>query len=331
MELVCPAGSLPALKAAVDNGANAVYLGFRDATNARNFAGLNFGMDEIRAGIRHARAAGAKVFIALNTYPREAHWSQWTAAADRAANLGVDAVIVADLGLLRYCARHHPHMRRHLSVQASATSHEAIDFYAREFGVQRVVLPRVLSLQQVRQVIAHSPIEVEVFGFGSLCIMVEGRCFLSSYVTGESPNTCGVCSPAKAVRWEEAAGTRRSRLNGVLIDVYAPGEPAGYPTLCKGRFDVAGEINYALEEPTSLNVLAILPELLRAGVAAVKVEGRQRSPAYVAQVTRVLRAALDACQRDPNRYAPRAEWTAQLDKLAEGRQHTLGALDRAWQ
>jgi len=331
MELVCPAGSLPALKAAVDNGANAVYLGFRDATNARNFAGLNFGMDEIRAGIRHARAAGAKVFIALNTYPREAQWSQWTAAADRAANLGVDAVIVADMGLLRYCARHHPQLRRHLSVQASATSHEAIGFYAREFGVQRVVLPRVLSLQQVRQVIAHSPVEVEVFGFGSLCIMVEGRCFLSSYVTGESPNTCGVCSPAKAVRWEEAGGTRRSRLNGVLIDVYAPGEPAGYPTLCKGRFDVAGEISYALEEPTSLNVLAILPELLRAGVAAVKVEGRQRSPAYVAQVTRVLRAALDACQRDPDRYAPRAEWIAQLDKLAEGRQHTLGALDRAWQ
>ncbi|HJX16620.1 MAG TPA: peptidase U32 family protein [Acidiferrobacterales bacterium] len=331
MELVCPAGSLPALKAAVDNGANAVYLGFRDATNARNFAGLNFGMDEIRAGIRHARAAGAKVFIALNTYPREAHWSQWTEAADRAADLGVDAVIVADMGLLRYCARHHPHLRRHLSVQASATSHEAIGFYARQFGVQRVVLPRVLSLQQVRQVIAHSPVEVEVFGFGSLCIMVEGRCFLSSYVTGESPNTCGVCSPAKAVRWEEAGGTRRSRLNGVLIDVYAPGEPAGYPTLCKGRFDVAGEIGYALEEPTSLNVLAILPELLRAGVAAIKVEGRQRSPAYVAQVTRVLRAALDACAHDPEQYAPRAEWLAALDRLAEGRQHTLGALDRAWQ
>ena len=331
MELVCPAGSLPALKAAVDNGANAVYLGFRDATNARNFAGLNFGMDEIRAGIRHARAAGAKVFIALNTYPREAHWSQWTEAADRAADLGVDAVIVADMGLLRYCAHTHPHLRRHLSVQASATSHEAIGFYARQFGVQRVVLPRVLSIQQVRQVIAHSPVEVEVFGFGSLCIMVEGRCFLSSYVTGESPNTCGVCSPAKAVRWEETAGTRRSRLNGVLIDVYTPGEPAGYPTLCKGRFDVAGEISYALEEPTSLNVLAILPELLRAGVAAIKVEGRQRSPAYVAQVTRVLRAALDACTRGPEQYAPRAEWLAALDRLAEGRQHTLGALDRGWQ
>jgi putative protease len=331
MELVCPAGSLPALKAAVDHGANAVYLGFRDATNARNFAGLNFGMDEIRAGIRHARAAGAKVFIALNTYPREAQWAQWTAAADRAADLGVDAVIVADAGLLGYCAQRHPQLRRHLSVQGSATSHEAIGFYASQFGVQRVVLPRVLSLPQVRQVVSRSPVEVEVFGFGSLCIMVEGRCFLSSYVTGESPNTCGVCSPAKAVRWEEAGGTRRSRLNGVLIDVYAPGESAGYPTLCKGRFGVAGETGYALEEPTSLNVLGILPELMRAGVAAVKVEGRQRSPAYVAQVTRVLRAALDACQRDPERYVPRAEWITQLDKLAEGRQHTLGALDRAWQ
>src|SRR4030067_929996 len=131
----------PAPKAAVDNCANPVYRRFRDAPNARNFAGLNFGMDEIRAGIRHARAAGAKVFIALNTYPREAHWSQWTEAADRAADLGVDAVIVADMGLLRYCARHHPHLRRHLSVQASGNRHPATGFYAREFGAPRAAPP----------------------------------------------------------------------------------------------------------------------------------------------------------------------------------------------
>jgi putative protease len=331
MELVCPAGSLPALKAAVDHGANAVYLGFRDATNARNFAGLNFSLDEIRAGIHHAHAAGAKVFVALNTYPRETHWPLWTRAADQAADLGVDAVIVADAGLLHYCAERHPALRRHLSVQGSATSHEAIGFYARQFGVQRVVLPRVLSLQQVRAVVARSPVEVEVFGFGSLCIMVEGRCYLSSYVTGESPNTAGVCSPPKAVRWEEHGAERRSRLNGVLIDIYAEGEPAGYPTLCKGRYVVNDRVDYALEEPTSLNVLAILPELQQAGVVAIKVEGRQRSPAYVAQVTRVLRDALDACARDAAGYAPRAEWMTQLDRLAEGRQHTLGALDREWQ
>ena len=331
MELICPAGSLPALKAAVEHGADAVYLGFRDATNARNFAGLNFSTEEISRGIRFAHEGGARVFVALNTYPRESNWTQWTDAADRAADLGVDAIIVADAGLLNYCATRHPGLRRHLSVQGSATSHEAIGFYARQFGVSRVVLPRVLSLQQVRRIISRTPVEVEVFGFGSLCIMVEGRCFLSSYVTGESPNTCGVCSPARSVRWEEAGSERRSRLNGVLIDVYAPGEQAGYPTLCKGRFDVAGEIGYALEEPTSLNTIEILPELQRAGVKAIKVEGRQRSPAYVAQVTRVLRAALDACARDPDRYVPQPEWITQLDRLAEGRQHTLGAYDRSWQ
>jgi O2-independent ubiquinone biosynthesis protein UbiU len=331
IELVCPAGSLPALKAAVDHGADCVYMGFRDATNARNFPGLNFDDDGAARAIDYARARGAKVFLALNTYPQPSAWGQWTSALDRASALGVDAVILADAGLLRHAARHHPKLRLRLSVQGSATSHEAIRFFHEQFGIERVVLPRVLSLSQVRRVVEHSPVEVEVFGFGSLCVMVEGRCALSSYVTGESPNTCGACSPARAVRWEEGADGRRSRLNGVLIDVHRPGENAGYPTLCKGRFDVEGEIGYALEEPTSLSVLSMLPELLAAGVRAIKVEGRQRSPAYVAQVTRVLREALDACVAAPERFAPRAPWIEALDRVSEGHVHTLGALDRAWQ
>lgn len=331
MELICPAGGLPALKAAVDHGADAVYIGFRDGSNARNFPGLNFSEVEARQGRDYAHAAGAKLFVALNTNPSPAQWEGACRAADVAVALGADALIVADLGLLRHVARRHPHQRLHLSVQGSATNYEAIGFYAREFGVSRVVLPRVLSVTQVQNVLKRVKVEIEVFGFGSLCIMVEGRCQLSSYVTGESPNLSGVCSPAKAVRWEEDAQGRRSRLNGVLIDVYRPGEPAGYPTLCKGRFDVAGRTYYALEEPTGLNVLGILPELHRAGVAAIKVEGRQRSPAYVAEVTRVLRAALDACLLDPEHFAPRGEWMAALDRLAEGSCHTLGAYERPWQ
>lgn len=331
MELVCPAGSLPALKAAVDHGANAVYLGFRDGTNARNFPGLNFSPEEARGALDYARARGVRVFVALNTYPAPRQWERWCRAVDAAAALGVDALIMADPGLLHYCRTTHPQQRLHLSVQGSATNHEAIAFFAREFGVSRVVLPRVLSAAQVEAVIRRANVEVEVFGFGSLCIMVEGRCGLSSYVTGESPNMAGVCSPAKAVRWEESAGARRSRLNGVLIDVYREGEAAGYPTLCKGRYNVGGHTFYALEEPTSLNVLDILPQLLRAGVSAIKVEGRQRSPAYVAQVTRVLREALDACVRDRERFVPRREWVAALDKVAEGSCHTLGAYHRSWQ
>ena len=330
-ELVCPAGSLPALKAAVDHGADCVYLGLRDATNARNFAGLNFDEAAIASGIAHAHAKGAKVFMALNTYPQAANPAPWRSALDKAVDLGVDAVILADPGLMQYAAQRHPQLRLHLSVQGSATSHEAINFYREQFGIVRAVLPRVLSLEQVRQVIDQTPVEIEVFGFGSLCVMVEGRCALSSYATGESPNTHGVCSPAKAVRWQETPQGLESRLNGILIDRYAPGENAGYPTLCKGRFDVGEDTNYyAIEEPTSLNTLELLPQLVKAGVRAIKIEGRQRSPAYVAQVTQVWREAIDNCMALAHRYTPKTHWMARLDQVAEGQQHTLGAYHRPW-
>lgn len=331
MQLVCPAGSLPALKAAVDNGADNVYMGFRDATNARNFPGLNFDQRTAERGIDYAHRHGCKVLLALNTYPQPQTWDIWTAAVDRAAALGVDALILADAGLMRYAARRHPELRLHLSVQGSATSPEAIAFYRERFNIQRVVLPRVLSLSQVRRVVENTDVEVETFAFGSLCVMVEGRCYLSSYATGESPNTCGACSPAKSVRWEETADGRSVRLNDVLIDRYGPGENAGYPVICKGRFEINGEVGYAIEEPTSLSVLDILPQLQAIGVRAIKVEGRQRSPAYVAQVTRVLRQALDAAAADPDSYVPDSSWVAQLDKVAEGSTHTLGALERHWQ
>ncbi len=331
VELVCPAGSFPALRAAVDAGADAVYMGFRDATNARNFPGLNFDEVTARRGIEYAHAKGAKVLLALNTYPQPQSWSTWTAAVNRAAALGVDALILADAGLMRYARNTHPNLRLHLSVQGSATSHEAIEFYRERFGIQRVVLPRVLSLTQVRRVLENTKAEIEVFAFGSLCVMVEGRCYLSSYVTGESPNTCGACSPAKSVAWSETPQGREVRLGGVLIDRYGPSESAGYPVLCKGRYFVGDDLGYAIEEPTSLSVLDILPELVRMGVSAIKIEGRQRSPAYVAQVTRVMREALDAAQADPAHYLPRPEWVAQLDRMAEGTTHTLGALERQWQ
>ncbi|MEK7436171.1 MAG: U32 family peptidase, partial [Pseudomonadota bacterium] len=167
-------------------------------------------------------------------------------------------------------------------------------------------------------------------GFGSLCVMVEGRCALSSYVPGESPNTRGVCSPAKAVRWEKRGETLDARLNGILIDRFAPGENAGYPTLCKGRFDVAGETHYAIEEPSSLNAMALLPELVNIGIAAIKIEGRQRSPAYVAAVTRIWRAAIDALAQNPERFSIHADWENGLARVAEGQQHTLGAYHRKW-
>lgn len=330
LELICPAGNLPALKTAIDHGADAVYMGFRDNTNARAFPGLNFDPAATLEGVRYAHARQRKVLLALNTYPQTATWQRWQQAVDQAAEAGIDAVILADPGLMRYACTTYPNMRLHLSVQGSATNYEAINYYHEHFGIQRAVLPRVLSLAQVEQVVKNTPVEIELFGFGGLCVMVEGRCVLSSYATGESPNTAGVCSPAKAVKWTQTAQGLESRLNNILLDRYAADEKAGYPTLCKGRFEVNDETYYALEEPTSLNTLELLPEMLDMGIAAVKIEGRQRSPAYVAQVTKVWRAAIDSAKRKGRDFTVQPQWTAQLDGVAEGQQHTLGAYHRPW-
>lgn len=331
MELVCPAGGVPAVKAAVDNGADAVYVGLNDQTNARHFPGLNLTGTRLEQGIEYARRSGVRVYLAVNTYASTQQWHRWEQAVDLAAALDVDALIAADLGVLNDAAERHPNLRLHLSVQGSATTPEALAFYQKTFNVRRAVLPRVLSLPQVEVLAAEAPVDIEVFGFGGLCIMAEGRCLLSSYATGCSPNTHGVCSPPWAVRWHEGKQALEARLNGVLIERYDAQEKAGYPTLCKGRFRVEEDVFHVLEEPASLNTLDLLPQLAQAGVRAVKIEGRQRSPAYVAQVTRVWRQALDAYQREPAQFVAQAEWQRALRDVSEGSQTTFGAYHRSWQ
>ena len=331
MKLVCPAGSLPALAAAADNGADAVYIGFRDATNARAFPGLNFSEREIEQGVEYARARDCDVYVAINTYPTSERLPVWKRAVDQAAELGADALVIADMAILDYAARRHPDIRRHLSVQGSATTAAALSFYREHFGISRAVLPRVLAIQQVERLARQMPVALEVFAFGSLCIMVEGRCQLSSFVTGRSPNVHGVCSPAEFVRWDETAEGRSVQLNGVLIDRFAPGEPAGYPTVCKGRFRVGNAEFHALEEPTSLNTLELLPRLKACGIAAVKIEGRQRSPVYVGTVTRVWRQAIDRLVACEGEFSTEQAWHEELARLAEGSQVTLGPYSRSWQ
>ena len=331
MKLVCPAGNLPALKAAIDAGADAVYAGFRDETNARAFPGLNFSSSELQEGVRYAHDRGRKVYLALNTYPSSGRLEHWLAAVDESASLGPDAIIAADMAVLDYASRRYPDIARHLSVQGSATTAPALKYAYERFGIARAVLPRVLALQQVQRLCAASPVPLEVFAFGSLCIMVEGRCQLSSYATGVSPNRHGVCSPASFVRWDEHPDRSRTvRLNGMLIDRFSDGEPAGYPTVCKGRFDVGGEIFHALEEPTSLNTLELLPRLAAAGVAAVKIEGRQRGMAYVKTVTGTWRKAIDRLREAPAGWHAEPAWQEALSAHAEGQQTTLGPYHRAW-
>lgn len=327
LELVCPAGSPAMLKAAIEAGADSVYCGFRDETNARNFPGLNFSPEELRAATDWAHNRGARVLLALNTFARADATDLWRASADAAAGAGVDAVIAADLAVLSHMRTNHPGVRLHLSVQAAAGTPEAIAFYAREYGVKRVVLPRVLSVEEIRSLTPEITVETEAFVYGGLCVMAEGRCALSSYATGRSPNLSGVCSPPEAVTFTEDRGERTTRLSGFAIDRLPAGEVGGYPTLCKGRFrGAAGEPAYLFEDPVSLNAMSLLAGLARAGVTAVKIEGRQRGRAYVARVTAAFRAAIDAIGRGESP----APYESLLGDLAEGARETTGAYRKRW-
>lgn len=324
-ELVCPAGTPSALKAAIDAGADAVYFGFRDRTNARNFPGLNFSAAEAASAVAHCRSNGVRPMIAINTFAAAGDEDVWRNAVDTAARIDAGAIIVADLGVAAYAARTHPHLRLHLSVQAAAANPEAVSYYADLFKVQRVVLPRVFTIDDIRTVTEARPdVEVEVFVLGGLCVMAEGRCTLSSYATGRSPNRDGVCSPAESVRYEQDGDVMVSRLGGYTINRFAPGEDAGYPTLCKGRFRARGQAGYLFEDPVSLDATGLLPNLAAAGVAALKVEGRQRGKAYISAVVGGLRRSLDALAVGGPAGGPTA--TA----FSEGGKTTEGAYQRAW-
>ncbi|MFQ5442521.1 MAG: peptidase U32 family protein [Thermodesulfobacteriota bacterium] len=327
VDIVAPAGNLSSLKAAVDSGADAVYLGFRDSTNARNFEGLNFTPEELEEGIGYVRAHGKKFYVAVNTFPQMETYPKWFASVDNAVRLGADAIIIANLGVLKYASEKYPDANLHLSTQASSSNYESINFYKKHFGVKRVVLPRVLTVDEIKWLTDHTDVEVEVFALGGLCINIEGRCYLSSFVTGASTNTEGACSPSRFVRFtSEADGGMAIALSDVILNRLTAEESSPYPTCCKGRYRMPdGTVAYAIEEPESLNILEIIPGLIKAGVRALKIEGRQRTKSYVAAMTGVLREAVDSYYENPGAYSVKPLWKEKTNSTFEGTKHTLGS------
>ncbi len=325
LELVCPAGTPAALRAAIEAGADTVYCGYRDCTNARNYPGLNFDEAEMERAIAYAHQHGRKVLVAINTFPQAANPGPWHRAIDHAASSGADAVILADIGVLAYATKRHPGLRRHLSVQASASNELSIAFFRDRFDIRRVVLPRVLSIEQVAALVNRVGIETEVFAFGSVGPMSEGRCFLSSYMTGLSPTSEGACAPASHVSYVEDGAATRSCLGGITLNRFSQGEPAAYPTPCKGRYVTHGCASYLFEEPVALNAIDILADLRDAGVTALKIEGRQRGRAYVSEVVASFRRAIDALERGDS-----AAVASGLHAVAEGGRETHGAYEKGW-
>jgi putative protease len=257
-ELLAPAGNFEAFLAAVEAGADAVYLGLKKFS-ARARA-ENFSLDDLRLLVPYARQRGVRVFVALNTLVRPEEIPEIYKILSALVEIGVAAVIVQDFGLIRIVSRDFPELEIHVSTQAAIHNLAGIRQLAR-WGCKRVVLGRELTLDEIREVAAASPIEIEYFVFGALCVSVAGLCQFSSFYNALSANRGRCSQPCR----------RNYRLGGSEGSYFSPAD---------------------------FSALEFLPELVRAGVACCKIEGRMKGSAYVGVVVRVFRTALDTIARE---------------------------------
>ncbi len=277
-ELLAPAGGMAQLKAALRFGADAVY-GALPAFGLRAFAG-NFTWEELNQALSLVHAQGKKFYLTLNILPYEDELPALIETARRAGELGVDAALVSDLGAFLALRREAPDLKLHISTQANTLNAEAARFYY-EHGAERIVLARELSLSRIAALRDSLPpaLEIEAFVHGAMCMSYSGRCMLSDHLTGRGGNR-GAC--AQPCRWEYA-----------LVEKKRPGEY--WPIEEDGR-------GTYLLSAYDLNMLSHLPELIRAGVASLKIEGRMKTEYYVATVVGAYRRALDAFKESEEAY-----------------------------
>lgn len=263
IELLAPAGSLAALKAAVENGADAVYIG-GPMFSARQKA-ENFTREQMTAGVQYAHERGCKVHVALNTLVSNAEIGAVVDYAYELAEANVDAVIVQDLGVAHLLRETLPQLPLHASTQMAVHNVPGVQFLE-EQGFERAVLARETSLEAIRQIKAETEIELEVFVHGALCVAYSGQCLLSSMIGGRSGNR-GLCAQPCRMQYQ-------------LVDE-------------DGREYQSSDGQYLLST-RDLNMIHYLPELIAVGVTSLKIEGRMKRPEYVAAVVRQYRDAIDA-------------------------------------
>ena len=274
IELLSPAGDFECLKAAVQNGADAVYFG-ASSFSARAFAS-NFDDDVLEKAITYAKLRGVKTNLALNTLIKNDEMSEAIEIAKKAYSYGIDAIIVQDLGLARYLIKHFPNLAIHASTQLSVHNLDGV-LKLQEMGFSRVVLSRELSLQEIEHICKNSNVEIEVFVHGALCISYSGQCLFSSMIGGRSGNR-GQCAQPCRLPYELISSN-----TDIISSKLKSSKDSSHHTIDKGY----------LLSPRDLCGLDYLPELIKAGVSCLKIEGRMKTPEYVATVTRIYRKYLD--------------------------------------
>ena len=298
-ELLSPAGNFEKMKAAIRYGADAVYLagkrfGMRSAAD-------NFTDEELYDAVAYAHARGKKVYLTLNTMPHTHEYPALRGFLESIAGAGIDALIVADFGVMSLCRQVLPDVEIHVSTQASIVSVEAARAYA-ALGAKRLVLARELTLEQIREIRAglDPEVELEAFVHGSMCVSYSGRCMLSHNLTGRDANR-GACT--QPCRWVYTV-TEEKR----------PETP--YPI-------EQNELGSFVMSSKDMCTIELIPQLIESGIASFKIEGRMKSAYYTAVVTNAYRMAIDAYLADPEGYAYDPRLMRELESVSH-REYATG-------
>lgn len=298
-EVLAPTGDFERLSAAVQYGADAVYLGGKDF--GMRASPMNFTEEELVCAVDFCHRRGVKVYVTCNILPREEDLAGLPAYLHFLDDAGVDALIVADIGVMLLCRREIPKMELHMSTQTGVVNHlTAMELY--RMGVKRVVLARELGLDEIRQIRQNTPpeLEIETFVHGAMCMSFSGRCVLSNYLAGRDANR-GEC--AQPCRWSYH-----------LVEEKRPGE--FFPVLEE-------EDGTYILNAKDLCMIEYLDQLVEAGVSSFKIEGRAKSFYYVATITNAYRCAVDLLKKDPAHYRLPG-WLLEETKKVSHRQYCTG-------
>ncbi len=299
IELLAPAGNLEKLKLACIYGADAVFLGGQQY-GLRSNAG-NFSIEQIEEGVNFAKDYDVDVYVTTNIYAHQENFEGFKDYVIELERIGVVGIIVSDPGYIKIAREYAPSLEIHISTQQSITNAKSVNLYE-SLGVDRVVLARELSFDEIREIREQTSTEIEIFIHGAVCSSYSGRCTLSNHMTSRDSNRGG-CT--QSCRWE--------------YDLMFKDEE-GYHKVNKQEEDTAFTMS-----AKDMQLLSYIPELCNLGVESFKIEGRMKSYHYLATVVKVYRVAIDAYYEDPENYEVKQEWIDEIRK-AEARVAYEGAL-----